>query len=268
MSVSEISSRPSGDFAPANEAGERTAEPQVFSRVFTTPAGMPWEQARAAQLEARHGSPLPIAELIFRLKRLTPWSLGQPSRFAVFYVRLQEYERPFERTLEVDGQPVRVAFGAKARSTPQARHAVLVGLAAAASVLVMVAGVSLALSAKAEALARLEAAEQRAMGKARIAQAALRKAQSADLLRRQIGASKPVGEVVSDFAWVASARTEEARIVAVHWDHGLVAVEARGENAPLTVNNGSLQRTAEPIRKGVWLWAATPPGRDPLRGVK
>ena len=56
--------------------------PQVFVRVFQAPAGMPWEQGRAARLEARHGSPLPIADVMHQVKRLGAWSLGQPGRYA------------------------------------------------------------------------------------------------------------------------------------------------------------------------------------------
>ena len=80
--------------------------PQVFARAIVTPPAPPWEQIRAANLEARHGAPLPLAELMHRVKRLSGWAPGRPGRFAVFYVRSKEFRSPFEAKVDVDGQTV------------------------------------------------------------------------------------------------------------------------------------------------------------------
>src|SRR5688572_20809131 len=90
--------------------GVAAAPPQVFVRTFSTPSGLPWEQARAARLDAEHGAPLPLRDLLHRVKRLSPWSPGAVGRYAVFYVRRRDYRGAFETTVDVDGQPVRVTF--------------------------------------------------------------------------------------------------------------------------------------------------------------
>lgn len=257
-------------FSPARDQFDSQSDPievqphpQVFTRIFTTPPGLPWEQSRAAQLEARHGSPLPINELMYRLKRLGTWAFGQPARYAVFYMRLREFKRPFETTLEVDGQPVKVMFGTAEAKVRQARTAGFLGAICVASVAIAAGGVTFALSARDEGLARLEAAEQRATAKARVARMTRQRADQAEMLRRQVGSARPVAEVVADLAWAGGVRAPDARIVAIHWDHGLLALEARGETAPILVSNGTLQRSPEPLRKGVWLWGVSPPGREP-----
>src|SRR4051812_4519545 len=104
---------------PERDEPAGAATPQVFKRVIATPSGPPWRQVRAAQLEARHGAPLPIGELMFRLKRIAPWSLGQPGRFAAFYIRTREYRSAFEAIVDVEGTPVTVAFGASAKQGRQ-----------------------------------------------------------------------------------------------------------------------------------------------------
>jgi len=53
---------------------------------------------------------------------------------------------------------------------------------------------------------------------------------------------------------VSAARTPDARIEALHWDHGLLAVEARGEYPPIAGSGPPPERSSKPVRPGVWLW--------------
>lgn len=245
--------------APADTV-EPVAAPQVFVRTFQTPAAMPWDQARAANLEARHGAPLPLADLMHRLRRMEPWAPGQSARYAVFYIRRRDYTGPFETLVDVDGQSTRVAFGktGRAAAAKQGRSAgFVVTLGVVAALGLASTGGWMAFQARAENEAELSRLEQQAAAKLRLA----RKAQHQrdvvrDLALVRNGAARPE-EVLAEIAWVGRARTPDARLVGFHWDHGLLALEARGEAAPVTLTGGRLERSPKPLRPGVWLWGVS-----------
>lgn len=235
-------------------------QPQVFVRALITPPGPPWEQARAARLDAQHGAPLPIADLLHQVRRLDRWGPGRPGRYAAFYVRAREIRDPFETAVEVDGQSVTVRFGA---SGPDLRRLRSAGLAVAlfmASGALLGGGTMLALGARSEAAAQLEADEQLAATRTRAADAFRARSYQARELRALVGQARPVGDVLGDVAWVASSRTPDARIAAIHWERGLLAVEARGDQPPFLSADRPLERSPRPLRPGVWLWAIGPAG--------
>lgn len=252
----------------AAEAPKPTAPPpQVFVRALVTPPGPPWEQARAARLDARHGAPLAIAELVHQVRRLERWAPGRPGRYGAFYVRAREFREPFEARVEVDGQTVAVRFGAPARDFGQLRGAGAAVLAVVLSGAILGAGVTLALSARGAASVRLEAAEQLGQRKLKMAEAARTRATQARDLRALVGHGRPLGEVIGDLTWVATSKTPEARLVGVHWERGLLAVEARGEQPPFLAVDRPIERSEKPLRPGVWLWAiGRPQDLAPRRG--
>jgi hypothetical protein len=254
----------------ATDASEGAAPPQVFTRAFSVPAGMPWVQVRAAQLEARHGAPLPIDELMHQVRRLGRWSPGAPARFVVFYLRAREFRAPFETSAEVDGQTVMAAFGVAGRQAAQAGRVAVLAAALGSVVALMMLGIGLALHERSEAEDRLVLVEQRLTAKDHAARNLQRQTDQAQALHRTMGGAKPIDEVLGDLSWASSAKAAEARIVAVHWDHGLLAVEARGEVAPFAAANRPMERSPKPIRPGVWLWGVRPsqsPG-DPTSEAK
>lgn len=233
-------------------------QPQVFVRAFSVPGGLPWEQSRAAQLDARHGSPLPIDELLVQLRRLDRWSPGKPARYAAFYIRGQDYSAPFETTLQVDGQPVTVAFGARKQDLDRVKLAAIVALAIVLSGSVLGGGVVMALGARSQALAKLDTTEQLALAKRKTAVAYQNQIALARGLRGEIGRSRPVEEVLADLDWAAASKAPDARISALHWDHGLLAAEARGQAPPFIAGDRHLQRSSAQLRPGVWLWGVEP----------
>jgi len=248
-------------------ASSEKPPPQVFVRALVTPPGAPWEQARAARLDAQHGAPLPIAELLHQVRRLDRWGPGRPGRYAAFYVRAREFRDPFETTVEVDGSPVKVRFGAAA---PDLQRLQGVGLVLAALVLcgaLLGGGTMLALGARSEAAAQLEADEQLAATRTRAAEAFRARSYQARELRALVGQARPVGDVLGDLAWVASSKTPEARVVGLHWERGLLAVEARGEQAPFMAADRVIERSTRPLRPGVWLWAVGPAGPSPTSRI-
>lgn len=238
--------------------GSREVPPQVFSRVFSVPAGAPWEQMRAAQLEVRHGSPVPIAELIWRLRRLEGWRPGQASRFAVFYVRSREYKAPFETLVEIDGEPIRVAFGLATDQFRRARRLGAVAAIAGTCAAVLIVGVFSALHARATAEDGLQGLDRSVEAKARLTRAVQRERAQGRELQAAVGRAGRLEDVLTDIAWASAAKTPEARIGAVHWDHGLLAVESRGEASPFVTSDRPVERSSRPLRPGVWIWGVKP----------
>ena len=252
---------PAQEFAEnlAPENAERV-HPQVFVRAFSIPPGAPWEQNRAAQLEARHGAPLPISELLHRVSRLGSWAPGRPGRFAAFYIRAREFQVPFETIVEVDGSPIKVAFGAAAEHLRRAQRVGLVALLTILSAAIVTGGLFMALHARSAAASRLERAELAVAGKLRAGRALQQQRAQVRALSDIVGQSARISDVVADLSWATSAKAPDARIVAVHWDHGLLGVEARGAGSPFAGTSRKIERSSRPIRPGVWLWGGYPAG--------
>ncbi|HLZ77173.1 hypothetical protein [Phenylobacterium sp.] len=246
---------------PETEGPEPVA-PMVFVRTIAVPAGLPWDQARAAQLEARHGAPLPIPEVMHRLRRLETWGPGRPGRYAVFYVRRRDYTGPFETVEEVDGQSVRVAFGGGARTSsdtlPRLQRLVFLGLGAIALLLAVGYATGEVINTRNQAAQRLDLLEHNVAAKLR----AGRRLEADHLRLLALTQSHPDAaipqEVVDDIAWVAQAKAPDARIVALHWDRGLIAIEARGDTPPLTSGDRPITRGPHP-RPGLTLWGVGRP---------
>jgi len=238
------------------ESGPTTVEshPQVFVRAIVTPPAPPWEQTRAANLEARHGAPLPLAELLHRVKRLAPWAPGRPGRFGVFYVHAKEFRAPFETEVEVDGQSVKVAFGRAGDQVQRAQGWAVILLLFVLTGAGLGTGLVLATGARAQAEARLATAEKLGAERFAAAQAYRRQVAQARELRLALGRGRSISDLVGDLTWVATSKTPEARLAAVHWQGGVMAVEVRGEQPPFAAPDRRLERAAHPLRAGVWLW--------------
>jgi hypothetical protein len=231
--------------------------PQVFVRTFVTPAGMPWDQSRGAALEARLGAPLPINDLHYRLKRLTRWSLGQAGRYAVFYVRRRDLTGPFETTMDIDGHAVRVSFGGRARPTRSMPRVGLLVVAIGVTAAMAVGLAATALSIRATQTQQLDELERQTAMKLRLGRKVQHEATQTHALRANQGRSGQASDVLADLAWIAHARTADARILSVHWDHGLIAIEARGTEAPVEASGRQILRAPKPGRTGTWLWGVS-----------
>jgi len=244
----------------AIEAGNAPpAEPRppgVFSRLVVVAPGWPWDQSRAARLEAGHAAPVPIAQLQLQLRRLSPWRSGEPGRFAACYVRAAELSERLVETVEVEGQPVTVTFDPPEAVARRAR--IMLGAVAASAVLaaVFVVAVGGALSARFAAEDELSAMETQLAAKMRRFQTL----QAAEREARLLASAQPGDDAASALralSWAGSARTPEARIEAWRWDHGASAVEARGEASPF-METDAARRDERPLRRGVYLWIVTP----------
>jgi len=246
------------DFGTEPELAASNDPPKVFVRVIVTPPASPWEQTRAAALDARHGAPLPLSELLQRMKRISSWAPGRPGRFAAFYVRAKEYRAPFETDVDVEGQLVRVAFGTSGEQVRRARQvaSVLVMLIAVGAV--AGTGIALALNVRRQGEMRLAATEALVTAKVAAIRTYRRQAAMSRTLQLAVGQARPVSSVVEDLAWVTAEKTPDARIAAVHWQGGVMAVEVRGEQPPFIAPDRRLERSAKPLRSGIWLWGVGP----------
>jgi len=235
-------------------------EPKVFSRSIQTPAGWPWEQQRAAELDARHGAPMGGAEVAIQLRRLEGWAPGRAARFAAFYVRRSEIGPRLEANVEIAGQVVRVVFMGVGEQKRRARR---LGVAVLVAFVVTAA---LALSA-AKAVMSRQAAEQQLQDLEVVGQAKLRQAQRVGARRAQAEAldaadrGASLDEALGDLVWASTAKAPDARIEAWRWRDGLMALEVRGDAPPFSANDRLIQRSAKPVRKRVWLWGVGPATR-------
>jgi hypothetical protein len=231
-------------------------QPKVFVRTVLAPPGMPWEQTRTAELDVRLSSPLPAGDVVYQLRRLEAWRPGAPARFAAFYVLAREVDGTLETHAQVDGRDVRVVFEAADVSARRAKRLAAVGLGAAMIVFALVLAVSLALGRRAELESKLAVAEQQADAKLRAASAKARLKSQDQALRNWRDKGKSLSEVMADLGWISSAKKADADIEGVHWEQDLLAVEAVGTEAPLTVfGDRKLRRSVKPIRSGIFLWA-------------
>ena len=236
----------------------RRSEPKIFVRSISTPAGLPWSQARIAALEARLGAPLPLHEVVYQLHRLEAWRPGQPARYASFYARAQDVGDEFSTTMQVDGRSISIQFVSAAEQHKRARRLMVIALITAVFAAVVVAAITTALAGRAAGEERLAGVEHLAMNR-------LRQAEAEEHLKEQTRALDSMnvdGHRMSDFFrdlnWASGAKSPTAHIQALHWDRGYMAVEVRGDAAPFTDSDRAVVRVSKPIKPGTWLWGVTP----------
>lgn len=226
--------------------------PPVFTRVLSTPPGLPWDQARAARLEAARAAPMPIEGLTLRLKRLDPWRNGKAGAFAAFYVKTGALGGGFSASKVIDGRTVTVDFKSRAQARAEARLlAVFAGVGGAAAVAVLGAVIT--------AAAVRHGGDGRLDDLTRDSAHQLKHAQVVSALKRQNTALQsadnegaPIGEVLGDLAWASRMRRQDVPVEGFHWRPAGFGVEVRGDPQPFT--GPGAQRSARPLKPGVWLW--------------
>lgn len=238
---------------------ERDA-PRVFTRVISTPPGMPWDQTRAATLETRIGAPLPISEVAWRLRRLDPWSPGRPGRFAAVYLRIADVGAGLTVSPEVEGRVITVRFLSFAEQKRQATRALIGAVAIAGLLALIVGGIALALRARARTEVELAQGEATAARQLKKAEDLAQLKRQSRVLQAERLSGLQLGDLVQDLNWAASAKTPAAQFEGVHWDHGFMAVEVRGDAPAFFRLDRPVQKSVRPARAGVWLWGVSPHG--------
>jgi hypothetical protein len=111
----------------------------------------------------------------------------------------------------------------------------------------------------------LAAAEKLGAQRFAAAQAYRRQIAQARELRLALGRGRSIGDLMGDLTWVAASKSPDARVAAVHWQGGVMAVEVRGEAPPFATVDRRLERAPHPLRAGVWLWGVGPRQTSPDR---
>jgi hypothetical protein len=246
------------DAAPS----QADVDPRVFSRTIATPPGAPWDQARAAGLEARVGAPLPLGEVIYRLRRLDNWSPGKPGRYVALYLRARDLGDGLETVVPVDGRSVRVRFHSKAEQRRLARRTAVMASGAVLVCFLVASAVASALAVHGTASDRLTAAEQTATARLHEARLNERLKAQTRILNTLSAKGATVGDYLKDLAWATAAKAPDAHIDALHWQHGYMGVEVRGDMPPFVAQDRAIIKSDKPVRTGVWLWGVAPAGRS------
>jgi len=246
------------------EVASEAPEPKVFTRTISAPPGAPWEQKKAATLEARIGAPLPLRDLEFQVVRMDRWRPGQISKFAAFYVRTKDVGRRFAAEAMFDGHPVEVVFVGRGERALAARKTALLTLAGAGAVVLGATSLTVALSARQGAESQLEDLERQAKQKTALAREAEAERRETRALDQAGMAGRSIYSFLTDIDWASAAKTQTARIDAIHWDRGAVAVEARGDDPPFSDQGGRhITRMDKPLKPHVWVWGVGPGSQAP-----
>jgi len=233
-------------------------EPKLFVRAITTPPGFPWDQARAAGLEARVGAPLPIAHVVYQLKRLEPWSAGKSGRYAVAYVRADEVKGQLRATGEVDGRHVPFVFLSPREQERRLRSLLFVAVATGLATALLVIGAGTALRTRAQDETSLADLERTVAVRGRDVKTQQLGRQEARALDEEGVSRRRMNDFLNDLAWASNAKAPDARVQALHWDRGYLGVEARGDAAPFLETGRHVERAPKPVKRGVWLWGVSP----------
>ena len=255
-----------GSPEPSVDASDDGSESKVFARSITAPPGAPWDQLRVARLEARVGAPLPLGEVVFQLRRLEAWRPGRAARFAAFYIRSSDIVGSLSTRAFVDGRWMAVSFTSKREREARARR---VGLALAAlggGLLVLLAAGAVAISARQAAEGQLADLERLANAKAHLARTTALQLQQARALAAAGVRGRSLYDLLTDLDWASSTKAPGARVQALHWQGGVMAIEARGDSPPVNDVARPVTKVGAAIRPGVWLWgvarsrSVVPPG--------
>jgi len=204
----------------------------MFIRKLEIPPGAPWDQWRAAKLEAAHGAPLPTEEAALSVKRLRHWAPHSVGLFAVAYIRRAD-DLPAELSAVVDGLTVRFRFAApRLRQATLKRQAIALASLVFAAVSLGLAGQK-ALEARAanEALLQREEAHAQRWGAA--ARQRRRDAEEQRLIRQAGAEGRGFGDLAADLVWLGRAKAPSVAFERVRWTAGEMQVLVQGPGAPL-----------------------------------
>ncbi len=242
------------ELSPLNDNEDEEDRQRVFVRVISTRPGAPWDQSRQASLEARLGAPARLTEVVYRVRRLEPWRPSRPARFAAVYARAEDARQGLRAAPTIDGRPIPISFAAPAAQARQLRDLGLVGLAWVAAIglgLLLIMTVASRRSKLEGVLAQTETMASARLNRAERLDRMEGQANILDGLRLK---DQRLSVVLSQIARVSAAKTPNAHIQALHWDHGFLALEADGDRPPIQDSDHQMQRSGAPIRPGVWLW--------------
>ncbi|HTN41929.1 MAG TPA: hypothetical protein VLZ84_12300 [Asticcacaulis sp.] len=227
-----------------------------FTRMVSAPPAWPWDQARAARLEAQHTSPVSGDDVSIVVRRLKSWALGEPGKFVAIYLRGVDIRQGLKFDLDVQGQKLTIDMPSPQQKAGQMRQGLWrIGLTAAMAACVLAMG-SLTLHRRATEADRLTAIENQLARKAREA-TGIRKAKADALALQELGlGNRTMDQALADLKTLSLKRDPAARLDAFYWNKGYWAVEVRGTEAPVKDATVALRRSDKSVRRDVWLWVS------------
>ncbi|WP_140986903.1 hypothetical protein [Asticcacaulis tiandongensis] len=231
-----------------------------FTRIVNVPSALPWDQMRAARLEAHHTSPVTAASSglapTIVVRRLSPWRPGQGGRFVAIYLKGQEAAEGLSFTIEVQGRPVSIVVPSRRKQAEQLRQQATVTGLILLTLVCLSGQVALTLKRRAAAEAELARLEQVVERTARqISTGATAQANARTL--EEIGVrGRKAADVLAALQTVTTAKNPHARIDSFLWEGGDWALEVKGDAAPLNEGSVSMQKADRPVRRDTWLWVS------------
>ncbi len=232
-----------------------------FTRVVMTPPGWPWDQTRAAMLEARHTSPLSNDGVNIIVRRLKSWAMGEGGEFVAIYLRAGDALPAQGIDVDVRGRSIHIDLPSRAARAEQLKDQVTRIAAVAVMVIVVLALITLAFERRTALDDHMGDAEVRIEHVAREAHAVASAKQDAEALT-ELGVTDGLDHAVGDLTYVTAAKDPAARLDAFYWSKGFWAIEAHGADAPIKDPGVTLQKSPKPVRPGVWMWAAPDPSNS------
>jgi len=227
---------------------------RVFGRSISVPPGFPWDQAKAARLEARVSSPLPAHEVALQMRRLDAWAPGRPARYAAFYARRADVRAGLSELVEIDGVPLEVLFASPETAARRRTTVIAIAASVAAFVSVLVVSVGAAMTARCDAeeqVSRLELSIDQRTHALAVRSKSLNEARALD---NSGLADRDIDHVLNDLAWVGANKGADVRFLSWYWDRGVMAVEVRGSAPPFSASDREIRRAEKPTQRGVWLY--------------
>lgn len=233
---------------------ERAFKP--FTRVVTAPPAWPWDQTRAATLEAQHTSPVSGDDVVVVVRRLKPWSYGQEGKFCAIYLRGADIRQGLKFDVDVQGHHLTIDMPSPEQKARQASaRAWVLGFGGVIIVSLLLMGMLTMQRRTAEA-DQLTQAETLLQRRAHEAEGITRAKANAQALAELNQGNHTLDNALADLKMLSLRRDSAVRIDAFYWNKGYWAVEAHGTTSPVPDATVPLQRSSNPVRKDVWLWVS------------
>ena len=225
--------------------------PEAFVRKVEIPPGAPWDQWRAAKLEAAHGAPLSAGETAISIRRLRPWAPNTTGLFGVAYVRSTGELAP-EVSATIDGVAVVFRFTSPAAQRVTLRRQAVTAAFLLFAVIALGLGTQKALQARTANEALLAREEVNARRWASLGQKLQREADERRLLQKAGAEGRSFADVAADLVWLGQSKAPSVALERVTWAAGEMQVLAQGRGAPLLTP----ERSLTPIQRvaGLQMW--------------